>query len=132
MVARQVKNSPLRILVLASLFLLCSGWAGSGAYAQKQSESAIHEMPEADRCSVVIMHIRELAASLQQVAREISLLKQTARSAFKSNSREEPQMNQHDQKFAALKEKESSLRQQMYMREQQLKNCLRQDSPPKQ
>jgi hypothetical protein len=77
------------------------------------------------------MHIRELAASLKQVAREISLLEQTARSASESNSQEESQMVLYDQQLAVLKEKESSLRQQMYMREQRLKNCLKQDSPPK-
>jgi len=129
-----MKNIPLKTLVLASFFLLCSGWAGSPVYAQKnESDSPIHEMPDADTCSVEIMHIRDLAAALQQVAREISKHDQEAtRSTTTGNSMSEQQTNQNDQGLTELKEKESSLRQKMYVEEQKLEECMKQGSPPKQ
>ena len=125
-----MKNISLKNLVLASFFLLCSVWAGVPLYGQNNtSDSPIHEMPDADTCSVEIMHIREQAASLKQVAKEISLLEQRAGSTTEGNSMGEQQKNQNDLK--ALKEEEYSLRQKMYIQEQQLEECMKQDSPPK-
>ena len=125
-----MKNIPLKTLVLASFFLLCSVWAGVPLYAQNNtSDSPIHEMPDADTCSVEMMHIRDLAASLKQVAREISLLEPGAGSTTEGHSMGEQQKNPND--LNALKEKEYSLRQKMYIQEQQLEECMKQDSPPK-
>ena len=125
-----MKNIPLKTLVLASFFLLCSVWAGVPLYAQNNtSDSPIHEMPDADKCSVEMMHIRDLAASLKQVAKEIALLEPGAGSTTEGNSMGEQQKNPNDLK--ALKEKEYSLRQKMYEQEQQLEECMKQDSPLK-
>jgi len=122
-----MKNIPVKTLILASFFLLCSGWAGSPVYAQNESDSPIHEMPDPDKCSVEMMRIRDLAAALKQVSSEMS-----AHSATGGNRLGGQQMNRNDQDLKALKEKEYTLRKQMYMQEQQLEECMKQESPPNQ
>lgn len=118
------------ILVIVFCFLLSIGCAGLPASAQDHSESSIHELPEADRCSVIILHIRDLAFSLKQAGREIRLLEQPARQAFGNSEEYNRQMEQYDQLLEELRQKESSLRSQIDLKEQQLQDCLEPPSPP--
>ena len=112
-------------------FLLGIGCTDIPAHAKNNNDSPIHELPRADRCSVIMLHIRELAFSLQQIVKEISRLEKPVRSTSESSEEHNLQMDQYGE-LQELREKESFLRTQIDLKEEQLQDCLNHASPPNQ
>lgn len=129
-----MKNIPMKkILAIISLAAACSACAGYQAFAQQNgSDSAVHEMPQADQCSLIILHIRELASSVKQVNREISQLVRPVRSASESDEVYGHRMYAYERQLDVLQEQEYSLRRQIDLKERQLESCLHHDSLPEQ
>lgn len=123
-----MKNLPEKIILIGAIFLFTFGYAGSSAYAQDDSESPIHELPKADRCSIIIMDIRESASSLKDVVKEISLLESQAHSPSANNEQYEQETNQNEHNIKALQERASSLRKQIDKQEQLLETCLQHET----
>ena len=119
-----MKSIPKKILLIGTLFLLTFGYEGSSVNAMDDSQSAIHELPKADQCSLITMDIRRLAYSLKKIFKEISLLESPVHSPSQNNKNYEQQINQYEQNMNALQEKASSLRKQINLQEQQLESCL--------
>jgi hypothetical protein len=92
------------------------------AHDEEESDSAIHEMPASDNCSLIIMQIRQLVYSLKQYDQEISSLQPPGDSTVKNNENKE-QQQEYEQQLKLLQEKASSLRNQIDMKEQQLESC---------
>ena len=109
-----MKSLSKKIILVATFLLFTFGYAGFSAYADGDSESPIHELPRADRCSIIIMDIRKLASSLKDVEKDISLLESQAYSPSQNNEHYEQEINQDDHNIQqALQEKASSLRKQI-------------------
>ena len=111
------------ILLLVAVFVLHFDYnKSSSAYAQEEeSDSSIHEMPASDKCSLIIMQIRQLVYSLKQTKKEISSFMPPADSTLKNEENKEQQ--EYEQNLKHLQEKESALQQQIDIKEQQLETC---------
>jgi len=125
-----MENIPRKIILIGTLLFFTFGYAGSSVFAQDDSQSPIHELPRADRCSIIIMDIRELASSLKEVVKEISLLEAPVHSPSENNEYYEKQVHQYEQEMDELEEKASSLRKQIDTQEQLLDSCLQHDTAP--
>jgi len=119
-----MKSLPKKIILIGALLLFPFGYTGPSVMAQDDSRSAIHELPRADQCSIITMNIRELAFSLKEVVKEISLIESPVHSPSGNNEYYEQQINQYEQNMTALQVEASSLRKQINIQEQQLEGCL--------
>ena len=123
-----MKSLSKKIILVATFLLFTFGYAGFSAYADGDSESPIHELPRADRCSIIIMDIRKLASSLKDIEKDISLLESQAYSPSENNEHYEQEINQDDHNIQALQEKASFLRKQIDRQEQLLESCFQHDT----
>lgn len=121
-----------KIISIATLSFLTLGYPDSSVYAQNDSQSPIHELPRADQCSVITMHIRQLVSSLKKVVKEISLLESPLESAAGDKEHAKQQSNENEQRLELLHESASSLQKQIDMQEQQLENCVHRTITPPQ
>jgi peptidoglycan hydrolase CwlO-like protein len=119
---------PKKILLIGSFLLFVLGYAGTSAYAKEDSESPIHELPRADRCSIIMMNIRKLASSLKDVEKKISPLESQARPPSVNNEHYEKKTDQDEHDIKALQEKASSLRKQIDKQEQLLESCFQHET----
>ena len=118
-------------VILALMVSLFSRFPhADAAYAENESDSPIHEMSRADRCSVITMTIRELAASLKDADKEISVLDSPGTTTTESERYSEQQTKEQGERLEFLQKKASSLRKQIALKEQQLDNCLQETLTP--
>lgn len=92
------------------------------AHDEEESDSAIHEMPASDNCSLIIMQIRQLVYYLKQNAKEISSLQPPGDSTAENDENKE-QQQKYEQQLKALQKKEADIRHQVDLKEQQLDTC---------
>lgn len=126
-----MKRKRINILFVATLFFLRLGSADSSAYAQNESQVPLHdELPRADQCSVMTIHIRELALSLKEVMKEKSLLEPPVRPVLENNGDYGQRLHDYEQRMELLQERASSLRKQIDTKEQALIDCLQNNASP--
>jgi len=119
-----MKSIPIKFLLFTLLLLPQLGHATSTEYAQKGNTSATHELPRADQCSVITIHIRESALALKEVVKEISSLESTISAVAERNKSNEQLLSDNEQQLELMQVKASALREQIDLQEQQLEICL--------
>lgn len=120
-----MKSRDSIILIVILLLLPNPGFAGSTAELPEESESPIHELPRADQCSIITIEIRELSYSLKKVHKEAAHI-----TAASQNGDNEQFLRNYADTLNLLQAREESLREQIDLREQKLKNCLHQTAMP--
>ena len=115
-------SAVILILMLLNIFRFGHGSFPASAHEEMESDSAIHEMPVSDNCSLIVMQIRQLVYSLKQNTKEMSSLQlPVAATSEKTENRQMQPVNEQRLKF--LQDRTASLRHQIDMKELQLESC---------
>jgi len=126
-----MKSKRIKILLLAFLFFLRLGYANFSVYAKSESQIYLHdELPGADQCSVMTIHIREMALSLKETVKERSSLDSPVQSALENHEDYLQRLHEYEQSMELLQERASSLRKQMDAKEETLVDCLQNNITP--
>ena len=118
-----VKHDPLKIVLLLILLLCQGAQAYPAAHEQNTNENPLRELPAANRCSVITMHIRELASERKEIAGEISS-REVQLQATGNKGSATGQEDENSRRLKELLEKRATLQDMIDRQENRLDDCL--------